>query len=352
MSMRFYDAFAGVGGFHLGITRAHPGWECVGACEWDKHCQAVYSRRFPGVGIDGDIRQLDRLPEGTEMLCGGFPCQPFSIAGKRKGLNEERGTLFGELARLAERSKPRLLFLENVKGLLSAQDGYCFAHILSRLDELGYFVEWQVLNSKDFGVPQNRERVFIIGHLGGEPASKVFPLGEGGKVADGVAGEAQGYDTNDNRPEIGEANRVYGLAGVAPPAKSHPTLILSHSPRSGDPEKGGTGPLVSSEHCFTLDSTPHLMIHGGVWRRGEFGDGMKEECSFTLDRTCGRDLLIPSASRIRRLTPRECNRLQGFPDDWDRYGSDGKEVSDSQRYRMMGNAVTVNVIEAVARRLE
>ena len=209
-----------------------------------------------------------------------------------------------------------------------------------------------MLNSKNFGVPQNRERVFIIGHLGGEPASKVFPLGEGGKVADGVAGEAQGYDTNDNRPEIGEANRVYGLAGVAPPAKSHPTLILSHSPRSGDPEKGGTGPLVSSEHCFTLDSTPHLMIHGGVWRRGEFGDGMKEECSFTLDRTCGRDLLIPSASRIRRLTPRECNRLQGFPDDWDRYGSDGKEVSDSQRYRMMGNAVTVNVIEAVARRLE
>ena len=190
MSMRFYDAFAGVGGFHLGITRAHPGWECVGACEWDKHCQAVYSRRFPGVGIDGDIRQLDRLPEGTEMLCGGFPCQPFSIAGKRKGLNEERGTLFGELARLAERSKPRLLFLENVKGLLSAQGGYAFAYILSRLDELGYFVEWQVLNSKNFGVPQNRERVFIIGHLGGEPASKVFPLGEGGKVADGEIGRA------------------------------------------------------------------------------------------------------------------------------------------------------------------
>jgi DNA (cytosine-5)-methyltransferase 1 len=184
--MKFYDAFSGVGGFHCGIKQAHPDWECSGACEINPHAASVYKKHFNEVKIDGDIRKVDRLPEGIDILCGGFPCQSFSIAGKRGGFDDTRGTLFFELARLAKASRPRLLFFENVKGLLNHDEGKTFATIIQAMEELGYLVEWEVLNSKNFGVPQNRERVFIVGHLGGERGCEIFPLGEG----DGVPDEA------------------------------------------------------------------------------------------------------------------------------------------------------------------
>ena len=175
--MKYYDLFEGIGGFRLGMDRA--GHECVGGCEIDEFARQVYAKHF-GTAGSGDVTKLDpkniyEFPD-FDCLCAGFPCQAFSIAGRRLGFEESRGTLFYEIARIAKQKRPRLLFLENVKGLLSHNRGKTFAVILSTLDELGYDVQGQVLNSK-YWVPQNRERIFIIGHLRGTPRPEVFPLG-------------------------------------------------------------------------------------------------------------------------------------------------------------------------------
>lgn len=179
--MKFIDLFAGIGGFRFGMESA--GHECVAFCEIDKFARASYKAIYNTEGeielhditqvTDDEIRSIGHV----DAICGGFPCQAFSIAGNRRGFEDTRGTLFFEIARFASILKPKYLFLENVKGLLNHDKGDTFEVILSALDELGYDVEWQVLNSKDFGVPQNRERVFIIGHLRGESGRKIFPIG-------------------------------------------------------------------------------------------------------------------------------------------------------------------------------
>ena len=149
---------------------------CIGYSEIDKYAVKIYEKHFKHHNY-GDITKIDAtaLPD-FDFLCGGFPCQAFSIAGKRKGFDDTRGTLFFEIARILHAKQPRLLLLENVKGLLSHDGGRTFKTIIYTLTELGYDVQWQVLNSKDFGVPQNRERVFIVGHLRGTPRPEVFPL--------------------------------------------------------------------------------------------------------------------------------------------------------------------------------
>jgi DNA (cytosine-5)-methyltransferase 1 len=183
-NMRFLDLFAGIGGFRLGMQQA--GHECVGFVEWDKYARKSYEaiHQTEGEWTANDIRSVTDNDlgllrgKGIDIICGGFPCQAFSVAGKRGGFDDTRGTLFFEIARFAQQIKPRFLFLENVKGLLSHDQGNTFGTILNTLDELGYDTEWQVLNSKDFGVPQNRERVFIIGHLRGTSRREVFPIGQ------------------------------------------------------------------------------------------------------------------------------------------------------------------------------
>ena len=178
--MKFLDLFAGIGGFRLGMERA--GHECIGFCEIDKFARASYKAIHDTTGeIElHDITTVsDELIQSIghiDVICGGFPCQAFSIAGDRRGFEDKRGTLFFEIARFASILRPRYIFLENVKGLLSHENGTTFETIISTMDGMGYDVEWQVLNSKNFGVPQNRERVFIIGHLRGTGGRKVFPI--------------------------------------------------------------------------------------------------------------------------------------------------------------------------------
>lgn len=181
--MKFLDLFAGIGGFRLGMEAN--GHECVGYVEWDKFARKSYEaiHNTEGEWTAHDITTVTnddlRVFRGkVDIICGGFPCQAFSIAGKRLGFEETRGTLFFEIARFAKEIQPQYLFLENVKGLLNHDGGDTFRTILSTLDELGYDAEWQVLNSKNFGVPQNRERVFIIGHLRGRQTRQVFPIAE------------------------------------------------------------------------------------------------------------------------------------------------------------------------------
>lgn len=176
--MRFFDFFAGIGGFRLGMEMA--GHECVGHCEIDKYANrsyvAMHHPKESEVFFE-DVRTIKPadMPE-CECYCFGFPCQAFSIAGLRRGFEDTRGTLFFEVMRLAKERHPQILLAENVAGLLSHEGGWTFETIISAMGELGYFVEYQVLNSADFGVPQNRERVYIIGHFREEPRSKVFPF--------------------------------------------------------------------------------------------------------------------------------------------------------------------------------
>ena len=178
--MKFLDLFAGIGGFRLGMESAEH--ECIGFCEIDKYARESYKAIH---NTEGEIELHDittvtdefiRSIGCVDVICGGFPCQAFSIAGARRGFEDTRGTLFFEIVRFASILRPRYLFLENVKGLLNHENGATFEVIISTLDELGYNVEWQVLNSKDFGVPQNRERVFIIGHLRRQRSRNVFPI--------------------------------------------------------------------------------------------------------------------------------------------------------------------------------
>ena len=181
--IKYFSAFAGIGGFELGIQQACPDWECVGYSEIDKYAEAIYQYNFKGATNYGDITAIrpDELPD-FDMFCGGFPCQSFSIAGKRRGFEDTRGAMFFEICRIVRVKKPKYLFLENVKGIFSHDKGNTFETILESLAELGYDVQWQCVNSRLY-VPQNRERVFIIGHIREIARPKVFPIGENDKIS-------------------------------------------------------------------------------------------------------------------------------------------------------------------------
>lgn len=164
--MKYFSMFSGIGGFELGLQNSKYDFECVGYCEIDKYARSIYERRFPNHINFGDATKIktEELPN-FELLVGGFPCQAFSNVGKRRGFDDTRGTLFFEIARVLKDKRPKYFLLENVKGLLSHNKGKTFQTILEVLTDLGYIVQWSVLNSKDFGVPQNRERIFIEGYF-------------------------------------------------------------------------------------------------------------------------------------------------------------------------------------------
>ena len=397
--MRFLDFFAGIGGFRLGMEMA--GHECVGHCEIDKFADKSYRAMHKikeSEWFASDITRVKpgELPE-ADCYCFGFPCQAFSIAGNRRGFEDTRGTLFFEVMRLAKERKPEILFAENVKGLLNHQKGKTFGIIISAMDEMGYDVEWQVLNSADFGVPQNRERVFIIGHLRGSSFGKVFPIRNNDKEAD----ELQRQIANTITTRTGQANAV-GSYIVENKQSSQIRQIIggSQGQRVYDPEGlsvtltsqgGGHGaktglyavPVLTpdrinkrqngrrfkenNEPMFTLTGQDRhgVMIKeatkkeyaeanegdlidfanpGSTTRRGR----VKKGVASTLDTRCRQGVL--NGYRIRKLTPRECFRLQGFPDDY--FDRAATVNNDSQLYKQAGNSVTVNVVYEVAKRLK
>lgn len=293
--MKFIDLFSGIGGIRLGLEMA--GHKCAGFCEFDKFARTAYKAIYETEGEweAYDIRTVKPYDIPTVPLwCFGFPCQDISIAGKQKGIRGGRSGLFWEIIRLLEgrnkEDRPEWLLIENVKNLLSIGRGFDFARLLCSLGEVGYECEWQVLNSKDFGIPQNRERVFIIGHLGEGSRRKVFPI----------------RPTNGENPckqqeltkGVADAFRIYDSRGLARTLKA---------------EGGGLGA-----------------------KTGLFLVPVK------ISKKSG----TPVNNRIRKLTPRECWRLQGFP-DWafDRALAAG--ISNSRLYQQAGNSVTVNVILAI-----
>ena len=326
--MKFLDLFAGIGGFRLGMESA--GHECIGFCEINKFARASYKAIHDTKGeielhditrvTDESIRRIGRV----DAICGGFPCQAFSIAGNRRGFEDTRGTLFFEIARFASILRPRYLFLENVRGLLNHENGITFATIISTLDELGYDVEWQVLNSKDFGVPQNRERVFIIGHLRGQRTRNIFPIGRNTKQVD----------------ELPRENITTNTLTARYTADGNGSYIIESEQKKIRIKEATSQGFAEAE----IGDSVNLSHPNSKTRRGRVG----KQIANTLLTGESQGVVEPDF-RIRKLTPRECWRLQGFP-DW-AFDKAQEVNSNSQLYKQAGNSVTVSVIAAIAKEL-
>ena len=424
--MKFLDLFAGIGGFRLGMESA--GHECVGFCEIDKYARASYKAIH---NTEGEIELHDITTVSDEsirgfgsvdIICGGFPCQAFSIAGNRRGFEDTRGTLFFEICRFASILRPKYLFLENVRGLLNHDGGATFETIIRTLDGLGYDVEWQVLNSKNFGVPQNRERVFIIGHLRGERTRRVFPIIRENAKSDCQQSKIEivGNTKNPNgtrqgtRSIVHSANGIVGTLTATDYKEPKQVAIPVLTPDRANKRQNGRRFKTDGEPMFTLTAqdrhgvvvenkvkqvgnlidtesfggNPHrgrvydisgispclnCMGGGGLepkikvkeansqgYAEAEIGDSvnLSHPNSKTRRGRVGKQIantLLTGESqgvaepdfRIRKLTPRECWRLQGFP-DW-AFDKAQEVNSNSQLYKQAGNSVTVNVIAAIAK---
>ena len=381
--MKFLDLFAGIGGFRLGMESA--GHECVGFCEIDKFARASYKAIHDTKGeielhditavSDEFIRGIGRV----DIICGGFPCQAFSIAGNRRGFEDTRGTLFFEICRFASVLRPKYLFLENVRGLLNPDRGATFETIIRTLDKLGYDVEWQVLNNKNFGVPQNRERVFIIGHLRGERTRNVFPISGESEQSDHQPPKIEiiGNTRNPNGTSKGTKSVVYGSGGVvgtltATDYKEPKQVAIKQfgilqpnfnqcgvvyetdgiAPTIRAYQGGGLEPKIRVKEATSkgyaeaeVGDSVNLSHPNSKTRRGRVG----KQVANTLLTGESQGVIEPDY-RIRKLTPRECWRLQGFP-DW-AFDKAQEVNSNSQLYKQAGNSVTVNVIAAIAKELK
>lgn len=407
------------------------GHECVGFCEIDKFARASYKAIHDTRGeielhditavSDESIRRIGRV----DIICGGFPCQAFSIAGNRRGFEDTRGTLFFEIARFASILRPKYLFLENVKGLLNHNRGDTFETIIRTLDELGYDVEWQVLNSKDFGVPQNRERVFIIGHLRGRSTRAIFPLGGNDKTTDckqpkikkvgnirkkgkSQSGDVVSIDSlaptlcstttqkdplkvaipvltpnridkrqngrrfkEDGEPMFtltGQDRHGIVVAGKLP--GNHDQNSRVYNPRVLAPtlstmQGGGQEPKIiqkargfnkGAQHSIAPTLTSNSWQENNLVKVVDFYNKITKDEVGTLTSSGGGSTVragsfgITDGYRIRKLTPRECWRLQGFP-DW-AFDKAQEVNSNSQLYKQAGNSVTVNVIAVIAKELK
>ena len=408
MSIKYLDMYSGIGGFRSALD-ALGGFECVGFCEIDPYAKRAYETLYDTKGerYFEDARNIDPddLPD-IDLICAGFPCQSFSIAGKQRGFDDTRGTLFFEVARIAAAKRPALLFLENVQNLLSHDKGRTFETILEVLDDIGYDVSWTVLNSANFGIPQSRNRVFITGFLRGRCAGEIFafsqtnpktleqrlPGREGNRVyaADGLAitqtSSAGGFAGRTGLYVIPIKSKTKSGYQLALPYDSIDTAYADMNSRRGrvGAELAHTLTTSSTQAVYLIDmnESPKLtelarcitarQDSGISKRKAEHSgvlvivkevtpdeikelNGIKAEESNT-DKTVG--LLILSNEEghqfigyIRKLTPRECWRLQGFTDaQFDKVKAVG--ISDSQLYKMAGNAVTVPAVFAVARELK
>ncbi len=405
--MRVGSLFSGVGGFDLGLERA--GHRVVWQVEKDKQCRSVLRRHWPDVDLYEDVcdvgsqdvnrgygqagQPATRHRDGrsnsgntgrggtrytlapVDLICGGFPCQDVSVAGRHQGLAGERSGLWGEFHRIIGELAPAWVLIENVPGLLSSNDGRDMAVIVRGLEELGYGWSYRVLDSQFFGVAQRRRRVFIVGRLGGfcPPEILLEPEGVFGDTApsrearEEVAGSIGGGSIGSERgfrKDLGGHGAYPLQPGPAYTLRSRdhkgPSVgrdgmagnIVAHTYRKAtkqpdydrweDTEVSGT--LV--RHDLGSDTRTSEVVLEPILGDGRPGRG-------TLK--AGRNTEVYGAAVPRRLTPAECSRLQAFPDDWTEWGmdEDGKRVdlADGPRYRMMGNAVTVNVAEWIGRRI-
>lgn len=424
--MQFIDFFAGIGGFRKGMELA--GHKCVGFCEFDKFATASYIsmhlltqkqreqlEKVPlkkrqkeilkeeyrnGEWYANDIRRVyARDIPRADCWCFGFPCQDISVAGKQIGFKGNRSSLFFRvmylIGQLEEENKPTYLFIENVKNLLSVNGGWDFARLLVEMDRKGYDAEWQVLNSKDFGVPQNRERCFIIGHLRGRSTAKVFPVeGTDGENSVQIVGHKDGYRRNAQvfAPEGATEALDTGQGGERGHHVTLPCFIdlcyegsqMTEQARClkaryykgmanhAGQDSGIAIPVLTPDRAekrqngrrFKDDGEPMFTLTGQD--RHGIAIEVKEATANTLDTSCNQGIFVQVSDElivyavwyeklqcyiaIRKLTPKECFRLQGWADDY--FEKAAFVNSDSQLYKQAGNGVTVNVICEIAKKLK
>jgi len=365
--IRVCELFAGIGGFRYGLENASSRFRTVYANEFNKHAAAIYRHHYP----DGTLQEADvhtvqtaRLPD-FDLLVAGFPCQPFSIAGQRQGTNDPRGTLYLEILRITKAKWPKILLLENVPGLLSIEQGRVFKEILYSLHELGYTVEWRILDSQYFGVPQQRRRVFIIAYLTelARGRGTVFPNRESDSVSVKTINNVKNVSTTltssygakqniggntfliQPRPTSKETDQVRVYTNKAPTLQARMgtgggnvpyTMILGNHTKGNIKQReknAEKNPSWTLGGCQTL--VAQALQTDGYLRNGSSWGTNKSQ----------------SERNIRRLTPIECERLQGFKDNYTKHGltQTGQqiEISNTQRYKTLGNAVTTNVITAL-----
>lgn len=382
MTLRAFDLFSGGGGFRQGVEKA--GIDITAHCEIDKWAEQFYTQAFNTEGelYYNDATKIDtgELPD-FDILLAGFPCQAFSIAGKRQGFNDTRGTMFFEVARILRDKRPRYFILENVKGLLNHDGGKTFQTILKILSDIGiYSIEWAVLNSKHFGVPQNRERVFIVGYPREFGIGKIFPIEKTSNEVDSTV-KLLGNVNPSGKEQNGD---VFDTAGLCPTLTCNKGegikigTLRTHKDSRGFREiSDNTCPYIPARAREDGSGQPIIF----QLARGNNKGGLKNDCptitknqweynNLLIDDYNGnicKDNIVPtvretfrnSAPRngckliqegsIRRLTPLECFRLQGFSDEIFARGS--KNISDAQLYKIAGNSVTVNVVYEITKKI-
>ena len=406
MMIKYGSLFTGIEGFDLGFNIA--GMKCEWQVEIDKHCQAVLRYNSPNTEKFLDVQKAGKENLGSvDLVCGGFPCQDLSVAGKRKGMAGKRSGLWYEFARIIAELKPPWVVIENVPGLLSSNGGEDFAVILRWLGECGYYASWRILDSQYWGVAQRRRRLFIVGSLGNTGCGEILFESEGmpwnpakGKkkragITQAITGRLGGGGPDDNKAQGGfiipdkstaitghfakgtdsDMTQTHIVAATETGAgfwtEGKPRLRCSTAP--GQPQtilafdttqitsNGNYSEPKEGDPCHPLAGTAHAPAIAFTERTRKEGRNFEsqDELAYSLTNpgAGGRSHSRQIAGKfgVRRLTPRECERLQGFPDDWTRYGIDenGKkiEISDTQRYKMAGNAVTRNVAEWIGKRI-
>lgn len=340
-NIRFISLFAGIGGFDLAFERS--GMECVAQVEIDKNARALLDRCFPTVQRFDDVRQVGahNLPSDVDIVCGGFPCQDLSVAGKRAGLAGERSGLFYEMARITNELGPSFLVWENVPGLLSSNRGLDFLAVLTELERIGYCGAWTGLDARWFGLAQRRRRIFGVfarRDIGAGCCAEILSLtnrlcgdsapsrNKGAELATDVAASLRSRGKNSG-------TRIDNAAEDIAPTLRSQNFDKSHINGGGQVAIA----LVDSVDCIK---------GAAIGRKPEAGPQygeVIENQSYTLNTT--EVHAVRALHHVRRLTPTECERLQGFPDGW----TDGQ--SDSVRYRQLGNAVAVPVVEWISRKL-
>ena len=320
--MEFIDLFAGIGGIRIALERN--GFNCVFSSEWDKDCADTYEANFRE-RPNGDITKINEkeIPD-HHILAGGFPCQAFSSAGLQKGFEDTRGTLFFDILRIVKERKPEIILLENVKNLKYHDKGNTLKIIIKHLEELDYFVKWDILNAKDFGVPQNRERIIVIASK-----TKPFNFRKIEKINNEIKIKDILEDENDDMKFLEGAE--YTLINKEH-IKKQPSGLIFVGYRNKPIRKRGARP-----------NTEHLSRVHKQCNRIYSSDGTHPTISSS--ELAGRYHILNNG-KVRKLTINECYRLMGFPDDFKKVDSNGG------RYKQIGNSVAIPMIEAVVKEIK
>ncbi len=314
--VKYIDLFCGIGGIRLGMDAQN--FECVFSSDINIECQRTYNENF-GEQPFGDITQIDEktIPD-HDILCAGFPCQPFSISGKQKGFDDTRGTLFFDICRILKEKKPSVVFLENVKHLVHHDNGKTLQTILNKLEELGYKVSWKILNGSNFGVPQNRERIIIIGSKKNKFDFDKVKISPRKRLLDFLdqSGDFEYLSPTD-----------YTL--IENPKQQPLSGLIFAGYRNKSIRKVGVRP--GTEHLSRVHKQPNRIY--SVY--GIHPTLPSQEVS-------GRYFILTADNRVRKLTINECWKIMGFPNTYKKISSIGEQ------YKQLGNSVCVPMIKAVA----